>query len=510
MFSFTKKTTPASAAPQQAQSSSNGRLRWSSSSNMVSSAPPPPQGRNRANDKQYQELKAAYLSNFDFRGVQCTATPLLPSVLRGVTTEMPVLFQIKVGQRSQQSESEFSRTPFNASLVLDISGSMSGPRLESCKKAIFTIIGSLTQHDTLSLVTYGSKTKTIFVDCNHTHKEMMIQSVTDIKSEGCTNLNAGLELGIQTLRQSMKKETAEILKRNAHRVFLFSDGLVNEGITSPQAIEDNVKEWIKNDISISTFGIGDDYDEKLMTAIADAANGDSFFIETEDDIEDFVAKGLRGISRMIAPAAVLKVRGLGDAVIKDIPGYEQTIPGEIVTKSLRTNGLIQLVVNLDIRVPGLEDFSENDMEDVVDSRKILGWSLTLEEEHFVNLDDCEGMTGTVSVNYTADSAMLTDDKKDPDVVSYLTIKEAAKLDQEVMEHLANNRTQEAVKAKKQVMSMYNAISTSDRWGFSKAMHDQSERLVKNLETSGNSRYAQKMSRKQQEEADDDMGFGLFD
>ncbi|KAF8966188.1 hypothetical protein BGZ46_000442, partial [Entomortierella lignicola] len=58
-------------------------------SNPPSTAAPALQGRNRANDVQFQELRATYLSSFEFRGIQCSATPLLPSVLRGVTTEMP-------------------------------------------------------------------------------------------------------------------------------------------------------------------------------------------------------------------------------------------------------------------------------------------------------------------------------------------------------------------------------------------------------------------------------------
>ncbi|KAG9327365.1 hypothetical protein KVV02_005941 [Mortierella alpina] len=486
---------------------------------MTFGAPQAPQapaarGRNRANDAEFQELKATYLAEFDFKGIHCTATPLYDSVIRGVNTELPVLFQLKVGQRAHHQDSDMVRTPFNAVLVLDNSGSMGGSRLENCKTAINTIIHTLTPHDTLSLVIYDSKTETIFVDCNHTHKKMMLDAVASIQVRGCTNLHAGLELGVKTLRSSMKKESEQDLKRNAHRVFLFSDGLVNEGITSPSVIESHVKEWIGSDISISTFGIGDDYDEKLMKAIAQAANGDSFFIETEADIEDMVSKGLRGVSNMIAPAATLTVRGLGDAVIKDIPGYDQTTPGQVTIRNLRTNGLVQLVVNLDIRVPGLDDFSEHDMEDVEalkNKKNILGYSLTLEGEHFVDLADCVGLSDTVSVNYTTDSTKVSDDKKNNDVVAFLTIKEAARIDREVVEHLANNRTTEALSAKKKVISMYGAIAPIDRWGFSKVMQNQSERLVKDLETSGNTRFAQKMSAQQQQEAsDDDMGFGLYD
>ncbi|KAF9432490.1 hypothetical protein BGZ76_010716, partial [Entomortierella beljakovae] len=477
----------------------------------TNSAPAPARGRNRAGDKEFQNLRATYLSNFDFRGIQCTATPLLPSVLRGVTTEMPVLFQIKVGRRSEKSESDFVRTPFNACLVLDVSGSMDGARLDNCKKAINAIIETLTPNDTLSLVTYSSSTKTVFTDCNHKHKEMMLESVAAIRIEGCTNLHAGLELGVHTLRQSIKKESSKEYERNSHRIFLFSDGLVNEGVRAPSAIVADTKKWIEKDVTISTFGIGDDYDETLMNSIAEAGNGESYFIESEEDIDDMVSKGLRGISAVIAPNATLDVRGLGDAVIKTIPGYEQKTPGQIVIKDLKTNGLIQFVVNLDIRVPGLEDFTGNDMDEVVDSRKVLGYSITLKGNHYVNLDDCQGMSGTVSLNYTTNNALVTDDKKDNDVLSYLTIKEAAEIDKVAMDHLANNRTKEALAAKKQVLNMYEGISSADRWGFSKVMQQQSERLVQNLETSGNTRFARKMcGQQQQESSTNDYGFGLFD
>lgn len=485
----------------------------------------PLRGLNRANDHAFQALKATYLSEFDFQGVQVTATPLFPSVLRGLQTQLPVLFEIKVGQRSKV-DTDLSRTPFNVCLVLDNSGSMDGGRLEGCKKAISVIIEQLTPHDTLSLVTYSSTVKTVFVDCNHTHTKHMLDSVANIRIEGATNLYDGLKVGVESLKQSIQKELSmqqqqqegqEKSKKpqeKAHRVFLFSDGLVNNGVTSPEVIMSHVKNWLTGtDISISTFGIGDGYDEKLMTAIAEHANGDPFFIETEADIEDLVSKGLRGVSNMVAAAATLKIRGLGDAVIKDIPGYDMTkTPGQITIQHLRVNGLIQFVVNLDMRVPGLDDFSENDMEDVEDSRKILGYALTLDGElNFVDLAECKGMSGTVSVNYTTDSSLVSDDKKNNDVVSYLTIQEASKIDEEIMDHLANNRTTEALQAKKKVISMYNAITPIDRRGFAQVMQQQSERLVQSLETSGNTRFAQMQQQQQQQQgARRDKGWGIYE
>ncbi|KAG0283796.1 hypothetical protein BGZ96_011827 [Linnemannia gamsii] len=501
----------------------------------LANVPPPAgsqplRGLSRATDHTFQALKATYLAEFDFQGVQVTATPLFSSVLRGLQTQLPVLFEIKVGQRSNVG-TDLRRTPFNVCLVLDNSGSMDGDRLEGCKEAINVIIQQLTPNDTLSLVTYSSTAKTVFVDCNHTHTKHMLDSVANIRTEGETNLHDGLKVGVDSLKQSIQKELSaqqqqqqrqqqqgqEQSKRpqeKAHRVFLFSDGLVNVGITSPEVIMSHVKDWLNGtDISISTFGIGDGYDEKLMSAIAEHANGDPFFIETEADIEDLVSKGLRGVSNMVAAAATLRIRGLGDAVVKDIPGYDLTkTPGQITIRNLRVNGLIQFVVNLDIRVPGLEDFSEDDMEDVEDLRKILGYALTLEGElNFVDPADCKGMSSTVSVNYTTDSSLVSDDKKNNDVVSYLTIQEASKIDEQVMDHLANNRTTEALQAKKKVISMYSAIAPIDRRGFAQVMQQQSERLVQNLEFDGNTRFAQMSAQQQQQQgARSDKGWSIYE
>ncbi|KAG0235165.1 hypothetical protein BGW41_000916 [Actinomortierella wolfii] len=485
-------------------------------------------GLNRASDQEFQQLKASYLTEFDFKGIRMTATPLYSNVLRGVQTQLPVLFEIKVGQRSTSDEKEKDavRTPFNICLVLDISGSMAGARLHGCKMAINTIIKMLGPDDVLSLVTYSSTVKTVFVDCNHLHKKHMLDAVEKIQTEGCTNLHAGLKLGVESLKRSIEKDEAVLASsssstidvekspmKKAHRVFLFSDGLVNEGVTDKNTIITHVRSWLEGTkISVSTFGIGDGYDENLMTAIAECADGDDFFIETESDIEDLVTKSLRGVTNTVATDATFKVAGMGDAVVKDIPDYETKIPGQITIPYLRVNGLIQFIVNVDIRVPAQKDnFAPDDMEDVEHPHPVLNYALTFEGEHNVNLDDCQGLTGVVSVQYTTDSTKVAEDKRHPDVVTYLTIKEAAKIEEEVVQHLANNRTAEALKGKKRVNAMYSAVEAHDRRGFSNVMKKQNERLIQVLESQGNSSYAQKMSAQQMRQcAARDMGYDIYE
>ncbi len=51
-----------------------------------------------------------------------------------------------------------------------------------------------------------------------------------------------------------------------NRIFLFSDGLVNEGIQNKSEIAKLVRDDIKTerDVKVSAFGLGEDFDEEVL------------------------------------------------------------------------------------------------------------------------------------------------------------------------------------------------------------------------------------------------------
>ena len=52
-----------------------------------------------------------------------------------------------------------------------------------------------------------------------------------------------------------------------HRVILMSDGLANKGVTDKTLLSKICKKQLnEHGISVSTMGVGEGYDEKLMTA----------------------------------------------------------------------------------------------------------------------------------------------------------------------------------------------------------------------------------------------------
>ncbi|GBL36031.1 uncharacterized protein YfbK [Filimonas sp.] len=89
---------------------------------------------------------------------------------------------------------------------------------------------------------------------------------------------------------------------------LLSDGLANQGIVDPNQIQKIIRS--KNNvegISISTFGVGRDYNEDLMTSMAETGTGNYYFIDNAAEIAGIFKKELNNLSEVMAQNAELKI-----------------------------------------------------------------------------------------------------------------------------------------------------------------------------------------------------------
>ncbi len=61
--------------------------------------------------------------------------------------------------------------------------------------------------------------------------------------------------------------------------------------------------------TVCAFGIGADFDEKLMKGIAEVGAGDYFFIESAESINRLVGKAMRGFNSVFGVNTKLIVQG---------------------------------------------------------------------------------------------------------------------------------------------------------------------------------------------------------
>ncbi len=163
--------------------------------------------------------------------------------------------------------------PVDLIVVLDRSGSMKGKKLQDAKQAIMNIINIMGKEDRFGLLTYSDQVVQLspLRKMTSDNRSGMLASVRGIHSSGGTNLGAGLQQSIKMLGQTEKRGHSKIL--------LISDGMANQGITDPNVLSRISSQVVKMEGSISTIGVGVEFNEYLMTRIADNGSGTYHFLE---------------------------------------------------------------------------------------------------------------------------------------------------------------------------------------------------------------------------------------
>lgn len=217
------------------------------------------------------------------------------------------------------------RLPINASFVLDRSGSMSGDKLEYTKRAVKFALEHLNLNDTVSVVVFDDEARVLIPAQKAINKDQMIQVIQRIEVGGCTNLSGGLFKGVRLVRENLTGE-------QINRVVLLTDGLANRGITEPQKLVSHVKALNSKGITISTLGVGQDFQEDLLVEMAEAGGGNFYYISSPDMLPEIFRQELQGLLSVTAQNLELTI--IPSECVKTIGvlGYKPEVEGGIRIK----------------------------------------------------------------------------------------------------------------------------------------------------------------------------------
>jgi len=233
-------------------------------------------------------------------------------------TTATVYLMLKIEQPKIALDSK--RLPLNISFVLDRSGSMYGPKMDYTKKAVQFALRNLEKSDRVSLVTFDHLVELPIASTTAENKDQLVQLVEQIDSRGTTNLSGGLLAGTNQVKSAYHKE-------QVNRVILLTDGLANEGITDPARLRTLAREISSSGIGISTMGVGDDFNEDLLVEMAEAGNGNFYYIESPDAIPNIFSEELTGLLSVTGQNPTLEVLPAPGVALRAVFGYEPVFNG---------------------------------------------------------------------------------------------------------------------------------------------------------------------------------------
>jgi Ca-activated chloride channel family protein len=226
-------------------------------------------------------------------------------------------------QSPPAAASDVPRPAHTIVVVLDRSGSMSGPRLFAAKSALVALIERLDPADQLGVVAFDTSAQVVLATrplAEH-GKASAKAAVHAITTGGNTDLSSGYLRGLQEARGAAGESGATIV--------LLSDGQANAGITDPASLKQLAADSRTRGVTTSTIGIGLGYDEQVLVALTEGGAGNHSFAEHAEaaavalasEVDGLLAKNVQAASLLIKPGPdVATITVLNDLPSTSAPG----------------------------------------------------------------------------------------------------------------------------------------------------------------------------------------------
>jgi len=252
---------------------------------------------------------------------------------------------LRLSLKTLAARKKDDRPPINVALVIDRSGSMSGERLAAAKKGAETALARLGSDDIVSLVSYNHEVD-VLAEAGRlgAQRERLQKAINALTASGTTALYAGVKEGGEQVK-------AHLSDLKVNRVVLLSDGLANVGPSTPRELGELGRELASKGISVSTIGLGLEYNEDLMQRLAAASDGNHAFVERPSDLAEIFDREFGDALSVAARDIIIQIECKSGFTPKRVLGREADISGNRVTLKLNqlpADNERYVVVELDV------------------------------------------------------------------------------------------------------------------------------------------------------------------
>jgi Ca-activated chloride channel family protein len=228
------------------------------------------------------------------------------------------------------------RAPIDVAFVLDRSGSMAGGKLELAKEGVDLAVARLRDADRAALVIYDSEVETLqpLGFTTPRLKGGLRLLLHGVDPRGSTFLSGGWAAGCKELAEAPAAPADNGAGSRIRRVILLTDGLANVGIRDPRALAQHAGELRQRGIATTTVGVGLDFDEGLLSAMAEAGGGNFQYVADPAELRAFFATELQELFSVACSGLAVAVTLPGGLHGELISAFPVERAGKVITVAI--------------------------------------------------------------------------------------------------------------------------------------------------------------------------------
>ncbi len=212
-------------------------------------------------------------------------------------------------------------SPLNLVLLLDRSHSMFGGPITEVIKAARVVVDQLTGRDSLTVIAFDHETKLILSSKRVLNKEEAKRRLNGIEVlGGSTDLHLALRTGLREMREYSGDNTID-------KMVLLTDGRPTHGETEDEkffSLSETIRE---NGGSVSAVGVGLDYNEDLLSAVARLSGGGFYHSARPREIKKIFKKEIAHFLNVSHRAMELEIIPRKWVKVKEIFGLPHRYEG---------------------------------------------------------------------------------------------------------------------------------------------------------------------------------------
>jgi len=203
---------------------------------------------------------------------------------------------LEIGTRAEKDS--LPTPPLNICLVLDRSTSMQGDKMDMVKATAIQLLRSLRPEDVLSVVAFSDYAEVIVPAAINMDIKKQEGRIQMMQASGATEIYNGLQAGLKEIRRTLDPS-------RVNHIILLTDG---QTYGDEQACLKLAEEAAAHNVGITGMGIGNDWNDIFLDALAGKTGGSSAYISKPKDIQRLLVDKFNALISTYADDVLLEFK----------------------------------------------------------------------------------------------------------------------------------------------------------------------------------------------------------